>query len=33
MPWDPSPRTYAEEEVENSVVDMLVHAYVKESPR
>jgi AcrR family transcriptional regulator len=33
MPWDPSPRTYAEEDVENSVVDMLVHAHLKESPR
>ena len=32
MPWDPSPRSFAEAEVENAVVDMLVHAYAKESP-
>ena len=33
MPWDPSPRPLAETEVENAVVDMLVHAYAKESGR
>ncbi len=33
MPWDPSPRPFAEADVENAVVDMLVHAYTKESPR
>jgi len=33
MPWDPSPRPFADDEVENSVVDMLVHAHVKERPR
>jgi len=33
MPWDPSPRPFAEADVENAVVDMLVHAYAKESPR
>jgi AcrR family transcriptional regulator len=26
MPWDPSPRPYNDEDVENSVADMLVHA-------
>jgi AcrR family transcriptional regulator len=31
MPWDPSPRPFPEHDVENSVVDMLVHAYTKES--
>ncbi len=31
MPWDPSPRPFAEADVENAVVDMLVHAYAKES--
>jgi AcrR family transcriptional regulator len=33
MPWDPSPRPFAEADVENAVVDMLVHAYAKEIPR
>jgi len=33
MPWDPSPRPFADDEVENSVVDMLVHAHVKERAR
>lgn len=33
MPWDPSPRPFAEADLENSVVDMLVHAYAKENPR
>jgi AcrR family transcriptional regulator len=33
MPWDPSPRACGEEDVENAVVDMLVHAYTKESQR
>lgn len=30
MPWDPSPRRFADADVENAVVDMLVHAYRKE---
>ncbi len=30
MPWDASPRPFADDEVENAVVDMLVHAHVKE---
>ena len=33
MPWDPSPRPFSEDEVENAVVDMLVHAYAKEKSR
>lgn len=33
MPWDPSPRPFAVADLENSVVDMLVHAYTKENPR
>jgi AcrR family transcriptional regulator len=33
MPWDPSPRPFAEADVEDAVVDMLVHAYAKETPR
>jgi AcrR family transcriptional regulator len=33
MPWDPSPRPFVEADVENAVVDMLVHAHMKESPR
>jgi AcrR family transcriptional regulator len=32
MPWDPSPRTFADADVENAVVTMLVHALAKESP-
>ncbi len=32
MPWDPSPRRFAEADVEDAVVDMLVHAFAKESP-
>jgi AcrR family transcriptional regulator len=31
MPWDASPRPFADDEVENALVDMLVHAYVKEN--
>lgn len=30
MPWDASPRPFPDEEVESALVDMLVHAYVKE---
>ena len=30
MPWDASPRPYADDEVENALADMLVHAYAKE---
>jgi hypothetical protein len=33
MPWDASPRLFAEDAVENAVVDMLVHAYAKEKTR
>jgi AcrR family transcriptional regulator len=33
MPWDPSPRSFSESDVENAVVDMLVHAYAKRSRR
>lgn len=33
MPWDASPRPFADDEVENAVVDMLVHAHVKERSR
>jgi AcrR family transcriptional regulator len=33
MPWDPSPRPFADADVENAVVDMLVHAYAKETSR
>lgn len=33
MPWDASPRPFADDEVENAVVDMLVHAHVKERTR
>ena len=33
MPWDPAPRAFADDEVENAVVDMLVHAYAKEKLR
>jgi AcrR family transcriptional regulator len=32
MPWDPSPRPFADADVENAVVAMLVHALAKESP-
>lgn len=30
MPWDPSPRPFADDEVENAVVETLVRAHVKE---
>jgi AcrR family transcriptional regulator len=30
MPWDPSPRPFADADVENTVVDMLTHAFAKE---
>ena len=33
MPWDPSPRPFAEDEVEDSVVHLLVHAHIKEPTR
>jgi AcrR family transcriptional regulator len=33
MPWDASPRPFADDDVENAVVDMLVHAYTKEKTR
>jgi AcrR family transcriptional regulator len=33
MPWDPSPRPFADDDVENAVVDMLVHAHTKEKNR
>jgi AcrR family transcriptional regulator len=33
MPWDASPRPFAEDEVESAVVDLLMHAYAKESIR
>jgi AcrR family transcriptional regulator len=33
MPWDASPRPFADDEVENALVDMLVHAYAKEKTR
>ncbi len=33
MPWDAAPRPFAEDEVENAVVDMLVHAHLKEKSR
>jgi AcrR family transcriptional regulator len=29
MPWDPSPRPYTDDEVEDAVADMLVHAFAK----
>jgi hypothetical protein len=32
MPWDASPRAFADDEVEDAVVDMLVHAYTKGRP-
>jgi AcrR family transcriptional regulator len=31
MPWDPAPRPLAEDEIEDAVVDLLVHAYAKEN--
>lgn len=33
MPWDASPRPFADDEVENGVVDLLVHAFAKEQAR
>jgi AcrR family transcriptional regulator len=33
MPWDASPRSFADDEVEKAVVDLLVHAYAKERTR
>jgi AcrR family transcriptional regulator len=33
MPWDPSPRPLPDDEVEDAVVDLLIHAYVKERAR
>ena len=27
-PWDASPRPFADDEVQNAVIDMLVHAYL-----
>jgi AcrR family transcriptional regulator len=33
MPWDASPRPFNDQEVEDAVVDMLVHAYAKEKAR
>lgn len=33
MPWDPSPRPFSEPDIENAVVDILVHAFAKKSPR
>jgi len=33
MPWDASPRPFADDDVENAVVDMLVHAHAKERTR
>lgn len=33
MPWDASPRPFADDDVQNAVVDMLVHAYEKERSR
>jgi hypothetical protein len=33
MLWDPSPRPFGDEVAEDVVVDMLVHAYCKESRR
>ena len=33
MPWDASPRPFADDEVENALVDLLVHAYAKEKSR
>jgi len=33
MPWDPSPRPFAEPDAEQAVVDLLVHAFAKERRR
>jgi AcrR family transcriptional regulator len=33
MPWDPSPRPYPVDAVENAVVDLLLHAFAKEKSR
>jgi AcrR family transcriptional regulator len=33
MPWDASPRPFAEDAVEDAVADLLVHAYAKEESR
>lgn len=33
MPWDPSPRPFSGDEVEDAVVDLLVRAHLKEVPR
>lgn len=33
MPWDASPRPFADDAVEDAIVDMLVHAYAKEKNR
>lgn len=33
MPWDAAPTAFADDEVENAVVDMIVHAYAKEKAR
>jgi AcrR family transcriptional regulator len=33
MPWDASPRPFADDEVEDSVTDMLLHAFTKEKMR
>jgi AcrR family transcriptional regulator len=33
MPWDPSPRPFAEADVERAVVDMLEHAYANQCAR
>src|SRR5688572_10003147 len=30
MPWDASPRAFAEEDVERAIVDLLTHSYLKE---
>ena len=33
MPWDPAPRAFGDHDVEDAVVDLVVHAYIKESRR
>jgi AcrR family transcriptional regulator len=33
MPWDAAPRSFADDDVEHAVVDMLVHAYTQEKNR